>query len=143
MGDSNPQTEFEDNTEAEETLMALNDYYTGGNMSSVMLSGELGFHIFAENDAEGPMAEFQKRMHLALDEAMQEVFIDESIVRDYHGEVTGKTVCATVEDQIEDFLGHGGLDRAFLQALGRQYDVEADVMGAGKLFSDDNPAEVF
>jgi hypothetical protein len=82
-------------------------------------------------------------MHVAFDQAIQELFVDEDIIRDYHDEVTAQTVCATVEDQMDDFMGHGGLDEAFLVALGRQLGAEPDRMSAGKMYSDDNPAEVF
>jgi hypothetical protein len=135
--------EFESMEEIEEALMQMNEDVTSDGLDEVVLQGRLGYHIFADNDADSALSAFQKQMHIAFDQAIQELFVDEDIVRDYHAEVTPQTICATVEDQMDDFYGHGGLDEAFLHALGQQMGAEADVMSAGKMFSDDNPAEVF
>lgn len=144
MAEDNSADEKEwTNEEIEETLMEINEAITSGNINEAHLSGELGFHIFANNESDSPLAGFQKTMHIAFSEAIQELWVDEDIVRDYHGEVTPQTICATVEDQMDDFMGFGGLDEAFLMALGRQIGAEADTMSAGKMFSDDNPAEVY
>lgn len=135
--------EFDSMEAIEETLMQMNEDITSDGLDEVMLEGELGYHIFSDNDVDSPLAGFQKQLHVAFDQAIQELWVDEDIVRDYHGEVTPQTICATIEDQMDDFMGHGGLDEAFLAALGRQMGVEPDLMGAGKMYSDDNPAEVF
>jgi len=127
----------------EETLMQMNEDVTSDGLDEVVLSGNIGYHIFADNDADSPLAGFQKQLHIAFDQAVLELWVDEDIVRDYHGEVTPQTICATIEDQMDDFFGFGGLDEAFLTALGRQMGVEPDVMSGGKMYSDDNPAEVF
>ncbi len=141
--DNDTDREFGSMEEIEETLMQMNEDVTSDGLDEVVLEGELGYHIFADNDADSPVAGFRKQMHVAFDQAIQELFVDEDIIRDYHGEVTAQTVCATVEDQMDDFMGHGGLDEAFLVALGRQLGAEPDRMSAGKMYSDDNPAEVF
>lgn len=144
MSDDNETERKYDSMDAiEEDLMQMNEEVTSDGLDEVTLEGKLGYHIFADNDAESALVGFRKQMHIAFDQAIQELFVDEDIVRDYHGEVTPQTICATVEDQMDDFMGHGGLDEAFLMALGRQMGAEPDVMSAGKMFTDDNPAEVF
>lgn len=129
--------------EIEEALMEMNESVTEDGIDEAVLSGKLGYHIFADNEADSELVGFRKQLHIAFDEAIQELWVDEDIVRDYHGEVTPQTICATVEDQMDDFMGHGGLDEAFLAALGRQLGVEPDLMSAGKMYSEGRSAQTF
>lgn len=124
------------------TLLEMNTAITADGIDEVMLSGNIGYHIFAENDAENPMVGFKKTMHVAFDRAMQECFLDEEIVRDTQGDVTPETICAELERQLEQFMGHGGLQKEFLAAVGEEMGVEPDYMSQ-RLFATDKPAEVF
>lgn len=140
--DNENERKYDSMDTIEADLMQMNEEITSGGLDEVMLEGKVGFHIFADTDSDSPAAGLQKQMHAAFDQAIQELFVDEDIIRDYHGEVTAQTVCATVEDQLDDYMGHGGLEEEFLTALGRQLGAEPDLMSAGKMFSDDNPTEI-
>lgn len=126
----------------EDTLMEINEDITSDGLDEVMLEGKIGFHIFSDNDSDSPAAGLQREMHAAFDQAIQQVFLDEDLIEEQYGEVTPQTVCAALEDQLQDFMGHGGLQEEFLAHFGQNMGVEPDHMG-GRMFDGKQEPAVF
>ena len=67
--------------------------------------GDIGVHTFFDAErSEMPVGETTLLL-MAFDNLTEELWLDEDIIRDNHGEVTAETVAAEVESQCEEFIG--------------------------------------
>lgn len=124
--EENVLSEFEaDNThrKLEKLLSVVNEWATereeGGIDSLMMDYGQNGGLFFLTNN-ESLASEVN--IHRALMEVTEELWLDDDIVEDNHGEVTPQTVAAELSHQIEEFgIGWNfseSMKEAFIRKVG-------------------------
>ena len=95
--------------EIEDFLMEMNRWIVGDvrencHIDEMVLSGKVGFHIFAEN-GDGVMSGIQKKMHIAFDRAIQEASPTHLSDRDVEGELTAEHVVQQMAENIDHIIG--------------------------------------
>lgn len=77
------------------------------DLGEVMYSGRLGYHTFYDKDSDKLLRGSRTVLHMAFDRTLEELWLDEDIIRDNQGEVTPDAVEAELLDQLERFIGDG------------------------------------
>lgn len=83
-----------------ELLKAANEQFQEGGPEEMSCYGTVGYHSFYANN-EGPAIGARTALHIALDELLEEMFIDGDHIEERRGEVTPETVAAELDAEFE------------------------------------------
>jgi hypothetical protein len=100
-------------------------------MGEVMYSGRLGYHTFYDKESDRLLRGSRTVLHMAFDRTLEELWLDEDIIRDNQGEVTPDAVEAELLEQLEHFIGDGfgrGFNERFAENV-RQVLEEREMAG--------------
>lgn len=123
---NNEDKKEEEVTEIEKILTNIGKSITDEDLDEIVMSGDTGYHIFIDPDRDNPIADITKKLHEAFDIAIKDVYINEEEIREKYGEVTPKTICKQIENQIENNTGPDGLHGEFFKALAKQMKTEIE-----------------
>jgi hypothetical protein len=127
--------EDEGYTPIERRLKDISDEIRSGHaLGEVAYFGDIGVHTFFDPEGgEMPVGETTLLL-MAFDNLTEELWLDEDIVRDHHGEVSAETVAAEVESQCEEFISQF---RAFERLAGHVEEVYREFENADNTEGDD------
>ncbi len=113
-------------TEIEEILTNIGKSITYEDLDEIVISGDMGYHIFIDPDRDDPISDITKKLHDAFNIAIKDVYINEEEIREKYGEVTPKTICKQIENQIENNTGPDGLHGEFFKSLAKEMKTETE-----------------
>jgi hypothetical protein len=96
----------------QERLDDMSEEFAGGTFGEeMMIMGQLGFHTFYDYEDDALTAGMMTVLHQAFESTCEELWLDEDIIRDNHGEVTPVTAAAEFEIQFDQLVGQRFADR--------------------------------
>jgi len=95
----------------QERLGDMSEEFADGTLGEIMFVGRLGFHTFYDYEDDALTAGMTTVLHQAFESTCEELWLDEDIIRDNHGEVTPETVATEFKMQFDQFVGRRFADR--------------------------------
>jgi len=105
------------------TVEISKDFKESDSAAGAMsFQGVCGYHTYWKGDEPGDIRyATQTALHVALDEALEELWVDPDMVEREHGEFSPETAAKELELQLEEFfrirVGDAGWERRFVDAF--------------------------
>jgi hypothetical protein len=97
--------ELDDPRVVQDILKHANEDFQQTDLVGMTLRGPVGYHALYSWDSDDLTTPLEVALHIALDEVLEEIWVEDDIVEHNQGDVTPETVAQEYANQIEQMTG--------------------------------------
>lgn len=88
-----------------DAVVEVAEEFQDRKLSGMAIAGRCGFHTLYKWDSDDPTVALDTALHMALEEYLDQIWIEADEIEAHYGEATAETVAEETCKQIEDMTG--------------------------------------